>query len=91
MEVGSGRPLKSCRPGRTIPTMSGGWGGGSPSPPTFYSVPPVIQDGFHQFVISLDLLQEDHIEWGRVKSQQLPGPLIVDHLRNLLLHISSQL
>lgn len=67
------------------------WGCLSPSPPTFYSVPSVLQDGLHQLVISLDLLQEDHIEWGGVKSQQLSGPLIVDHLGDLLLHISSQL
>lgn len=65
--------------------------GGSPSPPTFYRVPSVVQDGFHQLVVSLDLLQEDHIEWGGVESQQLSGPFVVDHLRNLLLHISSQL
>lgn len=51
----------------------------------------ILQNGLHKFVVSLDLLQKDHIEWGGVQSQQFLGPLIVDHFRDLLFHISGQL
>lgn len=60
-------------------------------PPVCRSACSILQNGHHQLVISLDLLQKDHIEGGGVKSQQLSGPLIVDHLRDLLLYVSSQL
>lgn len=51
----------------------------------------VLQNGLHKLVVSLDLLQKDHIEGGGVQSQQFLGPLIVDHFRDLLFHISGQL
>lgn len=51
----------------------------------------ILQNGLHKLVVSLDLLQKDHIEWGGVQSQQFSGPLIVNHFRDLLFHISGQL
>lgn len=60
-------------------------------PPPFCRPPSVLQDGLHKLVVSLDLLQKDHIEGGGVQSQQFSGPLIVDHFRNLLFHVSGQL
>ncbi|VCW54286.1 unnamed protein product [Gulo gulo] len=41
--------------------------------------------------VSEDLSRKDHIERGGVHGQQFSGPLIVDHFRDLLFHISGQL
>lgn len=72
-----------------------GGAGGKPLPlaPAPRATEPlsVLQDGLHKLVVSLDLLQEDHIEGGRVHGQQFSGPLIVDHFRDLLFHVSGQL
>lgn len=62
----------------------------SPSPKSAEPLS-ILQHSLHKLVVSLDLLQKDHIERGRVQSQQFSGPLVVNHFRDLLLHISGQL
>lgn len=75
----------------------GGWGralaGSSFTRPSLQAAEPlsILQDGLQELVVSLDLLQEDHVEGGGIHGQQFPGPLIVDHFRDLLFHISGQL
>lgn len=60
-------------------------------PPRSTEPPSILQDGLQKLVVSLNLLKKHHIEWGGVHSQQFSGPFIVDHFRDLLFHISSQL
>lgn len=60
-------------------------------PHAHIEVTKVLHDGLQQRVVSLDLLQQDHIEGGGVVLDQRPGALIIDGRRDDAADVSQEL